>query len=304
MLKKILSLAAFALLAACQTGGNGGDSKKNDVKLDFADEPIVLQTSGKTLIKQIPRDRWVQIRNGAKDEHVKLYANLGTGDWDVAIADARGYLQNHPADETGITVLALALAMKQNYSLAAYYAKLLDKYHPGNPEVKNILGLAEMSKPSATYENYQDAIKYYEAAFNSNGTQIASGMNLGQLHLEMGNLEAARDVYQTTQSRCRCVEAGLGYGIALARLQSYQKADDVFKGVLDQDKHNPYAHYYRALIAKYGRNDNQGAMDQLQAILDDTDSKNEEMQRKANFLLRRIQAQVYGQPKDKPRSAK
>lgn len=307
MFKTIILVSSIGLAMACSTPGStsGGSSKASGPKLDFEDQPIVLQTSGKTLMRQISRDRWIAIRNSTKSEQVKLYANLGAAEWDVAITDARNYLQNHPQDEVGLTVLALALTMKQNYSLAGYYAKLLDKYHPGNPEVKNILGLAEMSKPGATFQDYKDAIRFFEGAFNTSQTQIASGMNLAQLHLEMGNLEASRDVFQAVYQRCgKCAEAGLGYGITLARLQSFAKAEDAFNDVLSEDKHNPFARYYLALIAKYGKNDNQEAMVQLQKMLDDTEAKNMEMQRKANFLLRRIQAQVYGSAKDKTEAVK
>lgn len=295
-----LALALAAVTACSTTSSNDGvraDGKP--VPLGFSNQPIVHQTSGKTLMKSIGRDKWVSIRNSTKNEHMKLYASLGAAEWDVAVQDARNYLQNNPNDEVGLTVLSLALTMKQNYPLATYYAKLLNKAHPGNPEVNNILGLGEMSKPGATYEDYKEAIRFFESAFNTSNTQIASGMNLGALHLEMGNLEASRDVYAAVYSRCKCSEAGLGYGIALARMQNYPKAESVFKDVLDDDSHNMYARYYLALIANYGRNDKQAAMDQLQAMLDDTTTKNVEMQRKANFLLRRIQAQVYGKPKDK-----
>ncbi len=307
MFKKILIATSLLLAHGCNTTGTTSNASKevSGIKMGFAEDPIVLQTSGKTLMKQISRDRWVSLRNSSKSELVRLYANLGAAEWDIAIADARKYLENHPQDETAITVLALALTMKQNYSLAGYYAKLLDKYHPGNPEVKNILGLAEMSRPGATFEDFKEAIRYFESAFNASETQIASGMNLAQLHLEMGNLEASRDVFHAVYSRCgKCTQAGLGYGIALARLQDYAKAEEAFHDVLDSDKHNPFARYYLALVAKYGRNDNQAAMDNLQAMLNDTEAKNIEMQRKANFLLRRIQAQVYGSPKDKAQAAR
>jgi cytochrome c-type biogenesis protein CcmH/NrfG len=302
LLRLSLGLAlSLTLATACSTTDDGADlDSGKPLPLDFSERPIVHQTTGKTLMKQISRDRWVAVRNSTKNEHMRLYANLGAAEWDVAVTDARNYLQNHPGDEVGLTVLALALTMKQNYSLAGYYAKLLDRLHPGNPEVKNILGLAEMSKPGATYEDYREAIRLFESAFNTSSNQIASGMNLGALHLEMGNLEASRDVYAVVYQRCdKCSEAGLGYGIALARLQNYSKAEGVFGDVLDGDKHNMYARYYLALISNYGKNDKQGAIDQLQAMLDDNETKNTEMQRKANFLLRRIQAQVYGKPKDK-----
>ena len=50
-----------------------------------------------------------------------------------------------------LTALAIGLTMKRNYSMAAYYASLLNQYHPGNPEVHNLLGLALMNKPGATF---------------------------------------------------------------------------------------------------------------------------------------------------------
>ncbi|MBC7660757.1 MAG: hypothetical protein H7249_13760 [Chitinophagaceae bacterium] len=301
MFKVILAISTLLALTACQTtGSTPAAGRAGEPKTDYANKPIVLQTSGKTLMRQVSRDRWVQIRNSTKNEYTRLYADLGAGEWAAATIDSRNYLQNHPSDEVALTVLSLALTMRQNYSLAGYYAKLLDKYHPGNPEVKNILGLAEMAKPGATLEDYQTSIRLFEEAFNAAPNQIASGLNLAQLHLEMGNLEGARDVYHAVYSRCdKCSEAGLGYGIAQARLQSYAKAEEAFNDVLSEDKHNAYARYYLALVAKYGKNDNQEAIDQLSKMLADTESKNVEMQRKANFLLRRIQAQVYGSPKDK-----
>lgn len=300
-MKSFLLVLSIALTSACATSKDGAANlDSTTAPLEFSGKPIVYQTSGKSLMQQISRDKWVSIRSSSKNEYMKLYASLGAAEWDVAITDARNFLQNNPKDEVGLTVLSLALTMKQNYPLAAYYAKLLEKTHPGNAEVKNILGLAEMSKPGATYDDYKEAIRYFEGAFNTNQSQIASGMNLGALHMEMGNLEGARDVYAAVWGRCgKCSEAGLGYGIALARMQSYAKAEDVFNDVIDEDKHNMFARYYLALIANYGKNDKEGAMKQLQAMLDDTDTKNVEMQRKANFLLRRIQAQVYGKPKDR-----
>lgn len=301
-----LSLISLSLLAvtACTTLSGGSEksaakSRPGASQLSLSQTPIVHQTGGKMLMQKIDRDRWVQLRSSSKNEYVKLYAALGSAEWDVAIADARAYLQKNPKDEAALTVLSIGLGMKKNYSLSAYYAKLLNDYHPGNPEVNNILGLAEMNRPGATFEDYKTAIRYFESAFNSSESQIASGMNLAQLHLEMGNLEAARDVYHAVKGRCGdCNEASLGYGIALARMQNFEKAEDAFEEVLDRDAHNAYALFYLALVAKYGRNDNDAAMKKLSVLLQDPDVKNLEIQRKANFLLRRIQAQVYGKPKD------
>jgi tetratricopeptide (TPR) repeat protein len=250
-------------------------------------------------MRKLDRDAWVQIRNSTKNEHIRLYAALGAAEWDVAVSDARAFLQNRPQDEVALTVLAIGLAMKKNYSMAAYYANLLNQYHPGNPEVYNILGLAAMNKPGATFQDYQLAKEYFEKAFDGSGQQIASGLNLAHLNLEMGNAEAARDIFQAVRPRCGdCIEAMMGYGIASSRLRDFAKAEEVFNEILKRDAHNPYARFYLALVARYGRNDNKAAISHLTALVEDPEIKNVEMQRKGNFLLRRIQAEVYSEPKD------
>lgn len=296
----LIGLSFYGLTGCVTTQSTKSSSPKiSSESLVYSKTPIVQQTSGKSILKKLDRDNWIQLRNSSKNEHMKLYATLGAGEWDVAAQDARAYLQAHPRDEVGLTVLALALSMKKNYSLAAYYAKLLEESHPGNPEVYNILGLALMNKPGPNYEDYRDAMRNFQTAFDASSQQVASGLNLAYLQMEMGNASAARDTFAAVQERCdQCVEASLGYGIALSRTREFEKAEKAFQSVLEKEPHSSYARYYLALVAKYGRNDNQTAMKYLSAILDDTKNTNLDMQRKANFLFRRIQAQVYGQPKE------
>lgn len=301
----LISLSLLGLTACVTTqeskssAQRASSSPASSSGLIYQKTPIVQQTSGRSILRKLDRDTWIQLRNSTKDAHIKLYATLGAGEWDVAISDARAYLQAHPRDEVAITVLSLALSMKKNYSLAAYYAKLLEEMHPGNPEVYNILGLAIMNKPGPNYEDYRDAMRNFQTAFDASSQQVASGLNLAYLQLEMGNASVARDTFAAVRERCeQCVEASLGHGIALSRTREFEKAEKAFQSVLEKDPHSSYARYYLALVAKYGRNDNQAAMKYLSAILDDTQNKNTDMQRKANFLYRRIQAQVYGQPKE------
>lgn len=296
-----LGLGILALPACTTTSGssNAPGARRGASTLSYSKAPIVHQTNGQNIMRKLDRDSWVEIRNSTKNEHVRLYAALGAAEWDVAISDARTYLQTRPQDEVALTVLAIGLAMKRNYSMAAYYANLLNQYHPGNPEVHNLLGLAMMNKPGATFEDFQMAKDYFEKAFDGSGNQIASGLNLAHLNLEMGNAEAARDIFQAVRPRCGdCNEAMMGYGIALSRLRDFAKAEEVFNEVLKRDAHSAYARFYLALVAKYGRNDNKDAITHLTALVEDPEIKNVEMQRKGNFLLRRIQAEVYSQPKD------
>ncbi|HYX34848.1 MAG TPA: tetratricopeptide repeat protein [Oligoflexus sp.] len=297
----ILGLGILALPACTTTSGgtSSSEARRGASTLSYSKAPIVHQTNGRNIMRKLDRDSWVEIRNSTKSEHIKLYAALGAGEWDVAVSDARTYLQSHPQDEVALTVLAIGLSMKKNYSMAAYYANLLNQYHPGNPEVHNLLGLALMNKPGANFEDYQAAKQKFEQAFDGSGQQIASGLNLAHLNLEMGNAEAARDIFQAVRPRCGdCNEAMMGYGIALSRLRDFAKAEAVFSEVLKRDAHSAYARFYLALVAKYGRNDNKTAMTHLTALVEDPEIKNVEMQRKGNFLLRRIQAEVYSQPKD------
>jgi tetratricopeptide (TPR) repeat protein len=297
----MLGLGILALPACTTTGGSSQApaARRGASTLAYSKAPIVHQTNGQNIMRKLDRDSWVEIRNSTKNEHIRLYAALGAGEWDVAVSDSRAYLQTHPQDEVALTVLAIGLSMKKSYSMAAYYANLLNQYHPGNPEVHNLLGLATMNKAGATFEDYQAAKEHFEKAFDSSGQQIASGLNLAHLNLEMGNAEAARDIFQAVRPRCGdCSEAMLGYGIALSRLRDFAKADEVFSEILKRDPHSAYARFYLALVAKYGRNDNKGAITHLTALVEDPEIKNVEMQRKGNFLLRRIQAEVYSQPKD------
>jgi tetratricopeptide (TPR) repeat protein len=297
----VFGLGILALPACTTTGGSSSapGARRGASALSYSKAPIVHQTNGQNIMRKLDRDSWVEIRNSTKNEHIRLYAALGAAEWDVAISDARTYLQTRPQDEVAMTVLAIGLAMKRNYSMAAYYANLLNQYHPGNPEVHNLLGLAMMNKPGATLEDFQAAKDHFEKAFDGSGNQIASGLNLAHLNLEMGNAEAARDIFQAVRPRCGdCNEAMMGYGIALSRLRDFAKAEEVFSEVLKRDAHSAYARFYLALVAKYGRNNNDDAITHLTALVEDPEIKNVEMQRKGNFLLRRIQAEVYSQPKD------
>ncbi len=297
----MVSVSLAALSTSCATLSRLGKEEKVPAvtRLSYSKDPIVQQTSGRDILRKLDRETWVDIRNSTKDEYIRLYATLGTGEWDVAISDARAYLQKQPKDEVALTVLSLGLAMKKNFSLAAYYARLLNSYHPGNPEVYNILGLAEMNKPGATVDDYRTAMKHFQTAFDASSQQVASGLNLGHLQLEMGNAASARDTFEAVVSRCNgCTEAALGQGIALSRTGEFAKAEQAFRMVQAKEPHSAYARYYLAMVAKYGRNDSKEAMSQLTALLEDPETKNVDMERKANFMLRRIQAQVYSRPKD------
>lgn len=286
---KVIILALAVMQAACTTGFG---SRNNSSPYDRPQ--IVHQTTGRDVLTNMGRDQWIQIRNTTESEHMKLYSTLGAKDWDVAINDARIFLRNHPRDRVALTVLATALAMKQNYSLAAYYGKLLDEYYPGYPETANLIGLAVLNRPGASYRDFQESASYFERAFDSHGNQVASGLNLAHLHLQMANAESARSVFQIVRRRCNdCSEAMIGYGIATSRLGQYDEAERTFAAILRREPSHVEAQYYLALLATYGKQDEQRAIKILANLLENPRNENQEIRRKANFLLRRLEAKRY-----------
>ncbi|MFW7379634.1 MAG: tetratricopeptide repeat protein [Oligoflexus sp.] len=291
-MKHVLKMAAVVGMMSLQIGCVTGFGGSHVNPYDRAQ--IVHQTTGRDVLSHMGRDYWVQVRKTADSDQMRLYASLGTKDWDVAINDARAYLKDHPKDRVALTVLATALAMKQNYSLAAYYGNLIEQYYPGYPETANLLGLAVLNRPGASYRDFQEAASHFEKAFDAHGNQVASGLNLGHLHLEMANAEAAKSVFRIVRSRCGdCSEAMIGYGIASSLLQEYDEAEQTFAAILSREALHVEAQYYLALISAYGKQDDQRAIKLLANLLGNPSNENLEIKRKANFLLRRLEARKY-----------
>lgn len=262
-------------------------------------EVHVHQTSGLDVVSELDRDVWMQTRKSTDKDQMRLYSSLGLREWDVAIGDARHYLKTHPGDFVALSVLSTALAMKQNYNLASYYAKLIDKLYPGQAESKNIMGLAILHRPGANYQDIQKAAKNFEAAFTSDEKQIASGLNLGHLHLQSGNAQSAKQVFEIVRRRCQdCTASLYGLGLAASRLKEFPFAKKTFEDILQRDPSNNQAKYYLALVENFGFNKPQEAVSILTEMLDsrkDGQSQDVDVLRQANFLKRRIEAQIYAQ---------
>ncbi len=295
VLHKLATFLTIAVtMSACVTGQSGRQPESTPVGPNYNLPPSVHQTNGRDILSPLNRDRWIQIRASSDSDHVKLYSSLGTREWDVAINDARAYLAEHPKDRVAMTVLAIGLSMQQNYSLAAYYGNLIERYYPGYPETANLQGLAILNRPGASYQDFRKAAQYFETAFNQFPNQVASGLNLGHLYLDMANATAARDVFRIVQQRCGdCVEALLGYGIASSRLKDFEQAEETFAKILKQSPNHLTAKYYLALVVNYGKKKPQEAVAILENLLEDSSDENLEIKRKANFLMRRLEAQLY-----------
>ncbi|SMF32263.1 tetratricopeptide repeat protein [Pseudobacteriovorax antillogorgiicola] len=294
MVIKAFAFAIFSIsfLTSCVT--SSGDQETEQGSADIH----VHQTSGQDILSELNRDQWINIRKTSNSDQMKLYSSLGTREWDVAINDARAYLENHPKDMVALQVLSIGLAMKQNFSLSAYYSRLIEKYHPGQLETANIQGLAILNQPGATFADFRRAMVKFEEAFEGNNREVASGLNLGHLHLEMGNGAAARDVFKIVQNRCgNCTAALLGFGVASSRIKDYEESKEAFETILDRDPDNLQAKYYIAIIENYGFQKKEKAVKILADVVDDKSTNDLDIKRRANFLMRRLEAQIYSEKK-------
>ena len=249
------------------------------------------------VLAKIDRDQWIEIRKNSKDERARLLATLGTREWEVAATEARAYLSQHPKDRAALMVLTTSLAMQKNYEMAAYYGDMLAKYYPGQADVLNIHGLTALHVPHGTIKDYRKALVAFEGSLQASETQIAAGLNLGHLYLEMGDAAKASATFATVRSRCAdCTEATLGHGVAFMRLGKYSEARDAFSGILSKHPNHAQALYRLALVEKNGYNDNKKAESYLNQLLAKSSEGEKEVKRRANFMLRRIQAEANQAP--------
>ncbi len=283
------------ILTSCATTSffsQSSESKKAEIIKNGDDNPVVLRSgTKKPIVKSFSRKDWIDIRKKTKNHHIKLYSTLGAGEWEVAINDARKFLQIRPNDPIGLYVLTIALAMNKDFQLANFYAKLLEKNHPNFSELKNIQALAILHKNNASMEDYRQVSQILTDNFEADSNEIAAGLNLGYLYLEMGSSDLAASIFSETRSRCGdCFASLMGHGIALQRLKEYDSAKKVFLNILEKDPNNIGAMYRLALLHKNGYNDSDKAKSILADVLATDVAQNQEIKRKANFLLRSMEA--------------
>jgi hypothetical protein len=232
--------------------------------------------------------KWLELKKTEKNEIRKMHAMLATGGSLDAEREARNYLQAKPGDIDGILVLASALAQSRQYELADYYAQLLEK----NPQTKahalNIRGLALLLNADSEVE-YRAAQNELLAAHKANSRQIAAGLNLGTLYLEIGNASAATGIFQETSVRCsKCQPALLGYGIASLRSQKYKDAESAFEELLGKNKNDAMATYHLALTYLLGSKNKTKAEATLKRLLQDDTQGSSDLRQRAQVVLKKI----------------
>ena len=283
-------------ISACTSTKSARSDKVDELGLSStgSENAMVFQSKAKrpTLAK-LSRKHWVELRKGMQPSQRKLMATLATGSWNAAEQEARGFLAVNPKDQVALQVLAISLSMQQKYQLAAFYAKVSEKFHSRTAVTSNLRGIAAMLRPRAKLRDYKEAVEHFQEAFNNEGTEIASGLNLGRLYLELGDAKGAASTFASVKDRCSNCEPGLvGSGIAHGRLRNYDEAKRNFELVLDKNPNHSQALYRLALIINAQDGPKKQAKKYLDRLLTSENIKDKAIQQKAQSFLRQLEAEM------------
>jgi len=296
--KGILIVTTTALLGGCVTFGGGKNTAGSELRDSSGRTPTVVTQPGleQPVVSPFDRDKWLQVRNSNSSEVNRMYAMLATGEGEAAMQAARAFLAKNPGNVDGLSVLAAGLVLARNYQLAGYYAGRIEAIQPGSAEALNIRGLGIMLAPNNRHADFVRAIDFFQRAHDAGGNQIAAGLNLGHLQLELGNAAAALAAFQTVVERCGSCSAGLmGQGIAAGRTGNYQLASDSFRSVIRANSRHTEARFHLALVTRNGYNDKKGAEDILQKLLADPNLDKDSdryVKERASAVLRRMRGEL------------
>ncbi len=291
MIRKILLFSLIPFLCQCVTPKGG---KEAATGASSAGE-MVIQQIGREGSLTSNRDRagWISIRNANKGTTQALFATLVAGSPDVAEADARHYLKEHPGNTDALEVLALSLALQQKYDLSAYYAEVLAQKTSASALVWNLRGLAISFRGESVAADLRRSQQLFQSAIDASPTEIAAALNLGHLQLEIGNAQGAAATFDLASSRCKqCVPALLGRGIALSRSGHPQEGAAALQAILSQEADHPFALYHLALVYKNGYNDKVSAAKSLRRLLATAPSSLKTLRQKASSALRVTEAET------------
>lgn len=246
----------------------------------------------KPVISKYDRAYWLNIRKQSSFAKDKIFALLAIGEWDVAIEESRTYLIEHPKDIYALSALSIAYAVKKQYNFAEYYVKLLEKNYGQSALTLNIKALCVLLSPQVDMVKINQAIDLFNQSYNMSNQEIASGLNLAYLYLEIGHTQKAVEVFESLKHRCKnCSLSLIGAGIAYSRLGQINMAKQNFTALLKQDNTNVYALYYLSIIEySYFKNISQ-AKEYLHKILTLNIESYADIQRKAQLFLRRIESE-------------
>lgn len=293
MVIKISQIVVIASLSILLTNCITMQKSKASAKMASTSSEALVQSPGDEhpISEHWNEDVWLELRRQAKDDNIrKIYAALALSSWDVADKEAHAYLRKHPKDKDALLILATANTMARKFALANYYGQLHEEYFGESPEILNIRAIAIILDQNSSMSDLKNATGLLTRAFEVSNSEIASGLNLGQLYLEIGAHDRAAEVFAEVKSRCHnCRPARFGLGTAYMRGGKYAQAKDELKDVLKDNPNDVQTLYRLALVAKNGDSDDRQAKAYLNEIIAGKSANNLVKQR-ANVMLRRLDA--------------
>ena len=301
----------FLIVGACTTTSESlrksdGASLDDEGSYELtgpADDPSqAVSYSGPMAIKQIGQSRiaysreghqyWYQLRQN-NDPLKKIAGSLASGHLGHAIHGAKNYLEKNPQDVQALIYLSTALALDQKYALATYYAKAGLRLRPGDPMLLNTAGLSMYLSQTGASQDRKQAIEYLKASFRNDTSQIASGLNLGGIYLELGQPSEAQVFYKAAANRCdQCTVALLGSGTAYLKNKNYRDAKAAFEKIITREPFHGPALYNLAVVYRNGMQNRKQAEKYLFTLLNRTSKSDYALRARAQAFLRMMKGEM------------
>ncbi len=291
LLRTATSILTIASTVGCVSNGQKSLKDANLVTSDN-NQAVVVQVYGKEpLLSPVGKNYWLDARSTKANSMKRIHGLLATGEAIAAEKEARLFLSKNPANMEALTALTSALVQSGQYDLAAYYAKIIARKIPDSSFSLNVQGLATLMD-AAKIDDFRNAEQLFRQSFESSPNEVAAGLNLGHLYLELGNSKSAQRIFNEVRNRCAdCVPALMGYGIASRRNGDHSEAIDVLNRVVKTDKANVEAMYHTALVYKDGLNDRKQAEQVLRNLIA-TDTKQTAIRERAHSVLRSMRSEA------------
>ena len=237
-------------------------------------------------IKPFYKDKqlWLSEFDSKDGSLARIIQTIEKREWKQSIQLARAYLKKQPFNKGCFLVLATSYAGLGKYEKASYYAKLVLKKFPTNVAAINILGLSIYAK-AELLEDYRKAQRIFQLAFERSAKEVAAGLNLGYLLLEMGDTQTAQKIFIQTASRCgACEEASLGYAISLRRQGKHNLAKETLEKIVANNPDFMTAWYQLALHYRNVEKNFEKSSQLIKKILDQSDMQDIELVEKARMI--------------------
>jgi tetratricopeptide (TPR) repeat protein len=235
---------------------------------------------------------WVELRQ-SKDALKQIAGLLAAGNSTQAVNAAKGYLSSHPQDVQGIMYLATALAMDKKYHLAAYYAQAGLRLRPGDGMLLNVLGVSSYLGSIRSAKEVSESLAILKQSFQGNSSQIASGLNLGGIYLELGNPAEAKVYYQEVAKRCgNCTMSLMGSGTASLRQKKFAEAKSAFEKILTKEPFHGAALFNLAVVYRNGFQNRAQAEKYLFTLLNRSGKSDMALRSRAQAFLRMMKGEL------------